>query len=128
MPKLAINDKEKFKTIADNKDIGKRLAFYRKKRGLTQKELAEKIGIDRTVIANYEVGRAHIYDEILARLSLVLNVSVDLLLGIKGSKNKEKPMSLKIMKRVRQIEKLSSLQQKIILRNIDINIAGIKKE
>ena len=128
MPKLTIINTETFQSNSNKKSIGKRLAYYRKKRGLTQKELAKKIGIDRTVIANYEIGRAHIYDQILARISIALNISSDLLLGIKESIHKEKPPSLKIMKRVKQIEQLSPAQQKIVLRNIDINIAGIKKE
>lgn len=32
------------------------LAHYRKKNGITQKQLAEDVGISRTMIAHYEMG------------------------------------------------------------------------
>jgi transcriptional regulator with XRE-family HTH domain len=35
-------------------DFGKRLAYYRKARGLTQGELGEKVGVSYRVIAYYE--------------------------------------------------------------------------
>jgi transcriptional regulator with XRE-family HTH domain len=129
MPKLNINNKEEFKTTSsDGETIGKRIARFRKKKGLTQKELAEKIGIDRTLITNYELGRARVYDEMLTRIALTLNVSADLLLGIKDNIDKKESHSLKIMKRVYRIEKLPLAQQKIILRGLDLNLTGIEKE
>ena len=51
------------------KEIGTRIATLRKRKGITQKELAEKIGVTRTMVTDYECGRVRLYDEIIARLA-----------------------------------------------------------
>lgn len=38
-------------------DIGKKIKILRKTRGLTQQQLADKLGIKRATISNYEIGR-----------------------------------------------------------------------
>jgi transcriptional regulator with XRE-family HTH domain len=133
MPKLIFDKTKQFITDSSNGlTVGKRIAQFRKNKGLTQKELADAIGIDRSVLANYELGRVRVYDEVLARICIVLKVPADSILGIDNKVNgitekNEKP-SLKIMKRVSKIEKLPLAYQKIILRNIDLYIAGLEKE
>lgn len=37
-------------------EIAKNLLFYRKKAGLTQRELAEKLGVKNTAVSNWESG------------------------------------------------------------------------
>src|SRR3972149_6839596 len=112
MPKLVIDKMKAASNVTLN--IGKRIAYFRKKRGLTQQELADKIGIDRTVIANYELSRARIYDEIIARLAVALKISADVILGIKDSTTpKNDNPTLKVMKRMRKIEELPVSEQKI---------------
>jgi transcriptional regulator with XRE-family HTH domain len=98
--------------------IGERLAKLRKIAGLTQKELAEKIGVTRTVITDYECGRVRIYDEMLARLANVLHTSADAILGIGTSKAKDAP-SLRISKRINDLEKLPEQKKKAILKTLD---------
>ena len=63
--------------------LGQRIALIRKKRGLTQKKLAEKIGITRSRLSNYEIDRIHLYDEMLIRFAIALDVSLDYLVGLK---------------------------------------------
>ena len=54
----------------------------RKKKGLTQVELAEKVGISNVSLSNYERG-AQMPDLItLAKIAVELDVSTDVLLGI----------------------------------------------
>jgi len=108
--------------------IGQRIAYYRKKKGLTQKELSDKVGIERSLITNYEIGRVRIYDDMIIKIAIALNISSDSLLGLKDSISKNDTPSLKIIKRLKRIENLPLNQQKTILRNIDISIAGIEKE
>jgi len=38
-------------------DIGKRIRKYRKRKGLTQKELAERIGVNHSYVSKWEKGR-----------------------------------------------------------------------
>ena len=98
--------------------IGQRIARLRKAEGITQKELAEKIGVTRTVITDYECGRVRIYDEMLARLAAALNVSTDALLGLKNSKTPE-VSSLRLVKRIRELEQLPEQKRKAILKTLD---------
>ena len=69
--------------LVNDETIGQRLARLRKKKKMTQQELAEKIGVQRYLIANYEQGRTRIYDEMLIRLALELDCTVDYLVGFK---------------------------------------------
>ena len=62
---------------------GQRLSRLRKERGLTQKELAEKIGVGPTIISDYETGRLMFNGEMVARLAIALSVSADTILGLK---------------------------------------------
>lgn len=48
--------------------VGERIAQLRKERGYTQKELAEKIGIERPLLTDYEIGRLRLSDEIARAL------------------------------------------------------------
>ena len=69
--------------LLNGETIGHRLAKLRKKKEMTQQELANKIGVPRYLIANYEQGRTRIYDEMLIRLAIELDCTVDYLVGFK---------------------------------------------
>lgn len=101
------------------KDIGVRIAQLRKAKGMTQKELAEKIGVTRTVVTDYECGRVRIYDEMLARLAQVLECSTDSILGLKTSSKTEAVPQLRFTRRMRDLEQLPELKQKAILKTLD---------
>ena len=106
--------------------IGKRIAKFRKVRGLTQKELAAKIGISRTTIADYENSRNRVYDEMIIRLAIVLEVTTDQLLGYENKNIKEINPSLRIMKRLQKIEQLPIAQQKAVLKTLDMALQNHK--
>lgn len=61
-------------------EFGKRLKEFRKRRNLTQKEVATKIGVSEQALSKWENGAClpDVYN--LKLLALVLNVSVDCLL------------------------------------------------
>jgi transcriptional regulator with XRE-family HTH domain len=102
--------------------IGKRLQIIRKKRGLTQKGLADKIGVTRETIAAYESGRSHLTDLTLMDLSAALRVSVDEVLGLHPSFKASLAASRRLMKRVMIIEGLPEGVKKRILRTLDDSI------
>ena len=62
--------------------IGERIATIRKQKGFTQKILAEKMGLLNYLISDYERGRRRLYDEMVARFAVALEVSSDYLLGL----------------------------------------------
>lgn len=97
-------------------EIGKRISVFRKQQGLSQKELAEKIGINRTLLTDYEIGRLHLNDEMIIRISVALGISSDSILGLSNSDNKEP--ELKITRRLKELENLPPSDQKKILDHI----------
>ena len=67
-------------TIAERKElIGETLKLLRKWKRMTQKEVAEKIGINTEAYATYERGRNEPPAEMLVRLSFLYNIPVDII-------------------------------------------------
>lgn len=58
-----------------------RLVYLRKEMHLTQEELSEKLGISRTALSAWEIGRNEPSNADTIRLAIFFNVSVDYLLG-----------------------------------------------
>lgn len=60
-----------------SKYIGKQIKFYREKQGLSQIDLAEKLGIDRVSVTRYESGARRVNQDMLFKLSDILHISID---------------------------------------------------
>ena len=73
--------------------FGKKLKELREAAGLTQLELAEKVGIDRTTIARLEIDRAVPSWPVVSDLAKVLGVSCEAFPAMERSKG-PKPGSL----------------------------------
>ena len=58
------------------KIFGKKVQFYRKKRGLSQEELAFQAGLHRTYISQIEAGARNVALKNLSRLAKALDVSI----------------------------------------------------
>lgn len=61
--------------------FSERLKELRKEQNLTQQELADKLGINRCNITNWECGNRETNFKMLIQLADMLNVSTDYLLG-----------------------------------------------
>lgn len=71
--------------------LGNRIAHARNSAGLSQNELAEKIGISRSLIAQWERSAIALKPEQLLTLSTALHISIDELLGKKPTKRGNGP-------------------------------------
>ena len=69
--------------MLDKEKVGKRIAYYRKERGLTQKELAGLLNISYQAVSKWEAGNSFPTVEMLYEIANILNVTVDLLLNEK---------------------------------------------
>lgn len=67
--------------MLDYKAIGRRIAFYRKKAGLTQAVLSEKLGVTESYISQIERGSAKIPFPRLGEISDILQVDIALLVS-----------------------------------------------
>jgi len=61
-------------------DFAHRLATLRKERGITQPELAERIGVHVSQLRRYEAGTSQPTLEVLRQMALTLGVSADVLI------------------------------------------------
>lgn len=66
-------------------EIGNRIRKYREEFGLTQTELADRIGVSNSRVSNWEQGINRPDADMLAEICMALNVSPSLLLGIQIS-------------------------------------------
>lgn len=70
--------------------IGQFISKCRKEQGLTQQALADQLFISEKAISKWETGKCLPSTDILKKLSLIFNISIDeLLSGEKNSKNRE---------------------------------------
>ncbi len=63
-------------------EFGEKLRQLRKEKNLTQKQLADLVGLKNSVISFYEVGERVPSPEVIKKLAAVLHVSADYLLGL----------------------------------------------
>ena len=63
-------------------DFGNILKKLRAQSGMTQKELADKMGLTKAVISYYELQERYPSPEVLVKLSAIFHVSTDYLLGL----------------------------------------------
>ena len=67
-------------------DFGMRLKELRKQNGLTQQQLAERIGVSKSVVSFYELKERTPSPDVLVKLSYIFHVSTDYLLGIERNR------------------------------------------
>ena len=71
---------EKYKDF-DIKVMGQRIKELRVSKNMFQEELGEKVSIGQSTIAAYENGRARPSFEVLFKLAIIFDVSIDYILG-----------------------------------------------
>jgi len=103
--------------------FGRRLVTARMQAGLSQANLAEKIGVDRRVIAHWERRSVSVKPEQLVSLAQALKVSTDELLGIRT------PRQSGPTGKVRQVfEDVSKLPRKQQLKVVEFVEAFVEKK
>lgn len=75
--------------MLDRGEIGKRIAFFRKEKGITQRELADFLHISYQAVSKWEAGKSLPTVDMLYEISNLLNVTVDALLNENEWKNRE---------------------------------------
>ena len=111
--------------------VGARLARLRKSKGMTQKDLANVVGVSRDLIASYEKGRVRVYDEMVVRFAHLFAITTDQFLG-NTAVAAEDTISINpnLLRRMKAIQNLTAFQQKSLLLTIDnfLKGAGIQSE
>ncbi len=98
---------------------GDRLARLRKDRGLTQVELAEKLGVTQSFVSQAERNDLRLNSEMIVELTRILRVSADELLGLKPLEKSGGVQSRRLLRRLKEIDALPKRDQQALLRTID---------
>ena len=96
---------------------GDRLSRFRRERGISQSELAGRVGVTQRVMSYYESGRTRIPAEMLLRIADALKISVYEILG-RAASNRS-PKNKKLWKVLEKLEAMPPHDQKVVIRYID---------
>ena len=105
-----------------DEELGERLARLRRDKGLTQVELADKIGIIQPVLSDYERGRLRPYAEMVARFCVALDVSADELLGLKTprrDRSRDDPETRRFWKTFQLVVSLPEKDRRAVIRLVN---------
>jgi transcriptional regulator with XRE-family HTH domain len=96
------------KSKAPHGAFGARLAGFRTAAELTQRELADRLGVTRRQIAYYESGSGRPPGALLGLLADLFRVSTDVLLGREVSKAPASRLSSAALAHLQQIERMGA--------------------
>lgn len=109
--------------MLDKREIGKRITFFRKERGMTQRELADFLHISYQAVSKWESGKSLPTVDMLYEISGLLDVTVDALLNEnqwqnRGISYRESGLDVqKLYTLKREIEKLQTNDRNILSAN-----------
>ena len=109
------------KTSAAPETFGERLKRLRQEKGLTQAELATRLGISRRNYIYYERQGGSPSPELIAKLADSLRATADVLTGRHSKPDPHLP-SYRILRRLKKLEQLPAHDQKAVLRMIDMMV------
>ena len=108
-------------TKSINLSFGERLAQIRKSKGITQKELGQRIGVSQRIMNHYEKKAEYPPTQKLIELARALDMGVDELLGITNNGDNETLKDIKpgLARKLRQASQLPPREIKALSTFID---------
>jgi transcriptional regulator with XRE-family HTH domain len=117
----------KYVAPVEEKTIGKKLRELRRERGLTQVEVAEKLGIQQALLSAYELGQVRVHGALVAAFAVLFKASADQILGLKEIKGNGALHDRRFLRRLERIEKLPRRAKQTLLATIDTYLTGLEK-
>ena len=108
----------------DEKTLGKRLRTLRLRQGLTQADLAAKLGIKQPMLSLYEQGDVRLPAVLLVSFTAALGVSSDEILGAHETHSNGHLEDRALVRRLMKVSKLSRRDRQTLLRTIDRFLKG----
>lgn len=112
-----------------NAEFGARLSKLRKDAGMSQAELARRLGLTQSLISRFEQGQRRMYDDMLAATAKVLGVTPNDILGVgpcKPVKPEEASLSKRLALRLKLVEAMPRRAQETVIDMLDLAIKGNK--
>lgn len=100
------------------KQLGTRIAAFRKSATITQVQLAETLNVSQQTVASWEVGRRGVPVSSLPALARALSVSVESLIGEKAPPSKRGPAP-QLQQKIERLTRLPKAQQRLVLQMLD---------
>jgi transcriptional regulator with XRE-family HTH domain len=120
MEDLAVAKRRGIATQKGMETIAERLVRLRKERGITQQELAERLGVSQPIISDYENGVLRLHAEVIMKLAEILGVSSDEMLGLARPASTNGGIKhRRFVRRLQQLDRLPARDQQAILRTLD---------
>lgn len=107
--------------LADS--IGERIAHLRRLRGITQKDLAVRLGVTQPIISGYERGELRVHGDVLIELTRILKVSADEILGTVPPSPAVTAKDKYLLERFARISELPKRDRLALLRTINAFLA-----
>jgi len=76
--------------VGDYMEFGEKIKKARKKSGLTQSQLGDKLGVSASMLAQYETGKRNPKIETLLKISEAIGIPLDELIGLDNEEKQEK--------------------------------------
>ena len=113
--------------LPDDKAFGARLKEIRKRRGVTQVDLAQRLGIHQSLISQYERGSVRLHGALIVRFAQALQTTPDEILTAQTTPEGDNghTSDRRFVRRLRKIDKLSPHQKKILLGTIDAFLSKV---
>lgn len=106
------------------KAMGARIAQARRKKGLTQQQVADTLGLPQQTYAHYEVGTVRVAASMLPILGDLLDISTSELLGQETRIRKAKPgPASKLDLQIERLRQLPKAKQQLLIAMLDAALA-----
>lgn len=108
--------------------LGENIRSFRKNKGWTQKDLAQKLECSQTVVAAYENNRRMPLADKIIQMAELFNVSYDQLFGSTETKpTVAKSKTTKLWKLFEEVDSLPPQEKTVLIKMIEGLIASSKK-
>lgn len=110
----------------DEKTIGRRLRELRDQHGMTQVQLAQAVGVEQSLVSDYERGVVRMHGALVAAFAKALKVSADEILGLQEVKSRGNGLlkDRRFARRLQLIDQLSRRQKDALLTTLDTFLKG----
>ena len=108
----------------DEKLIGGRLRELRKRRGKTQVEVAAALGINQSLISQYERGETRLHGALVAAFARALRTTSDEILGLEEIEEDGVLKDRRFLRRLQKVDQLSKRRQQALLKRLDMLLKG----
>ncbi len=113
-----------------NNVLHQRLKELREESGMTQDDLAAKIGKSQNVVSNIERGLSKVTDDYIAKFAEIFNVTPDFLFGLTDAKRRSYTSFLNADEHdlIDGFRKMNKSQKRILLGKMEELLATSKEE